>query len=80
MVNHKLLAMQLQSRRKNEIRYHRFVDPNVRRNEARSADYIQIYDSIVIEFFLRLKIHRVCADVPRFDIENFNSIVSMAKP
>ena len=24
-------------------------------NEARSAEYIQIYDSVVIEFFLRLK-------------------------
>ena len=27
--------------------------------EARSAQYIQIYESIVIEFFLRLKIHKI---------------------
>ena len=27
--------------------------------EARSAEYIQIYESIVIEFFLRLKIHEI---------------------
>ena len=50
----------------------RFVDPNVR-----GAEYIWIYESIVIEFFLRLKIHRVCADVPRFDIENIDFILSM---
>ena len=48
--------------------------------EARSAEYIQIYDAIVIEFVLRLKIHIICADVSRFDIENLNFIVSMAKP
>ena len=48
--------------------------------EARSAEYIRIYESIVIEFFLRLKIHRICADVPKFDIENLNFIVSVAKP
>ena len=47
--------------------------------EARSAEYIRIYESIVIEFFLRLKIHIICPDVPRFDIENLNFIVSMAK-
>ena len=41
---------------------------------------IRIYESIVIEFFLRLKIHRISAGVPRFDIENLNFIVSMAKP
>ena len=48
--------------------------------EARSAEYIRIYESIVIEFFLRLKIHIIGADVPIFDIENRNFIVSMAKP
>ena len=37
-------------------------------------------ESIVIEVFLRLKMHRICAGVPRFDIKNFNFIVSMAKP
>ena len=47
--------------------------------EAQSTEYIRIYESIVIEFFLRLKIHIICADVPpRFDIENLNFIV--AKP
>ena len=48
--------------------------------EARSAEYIRIYESIVTEVFLRLKMHRICADVPRLDIENLNFIVSMAKP
>ena len=28
--------------------------------KARSAEYIRIYESIVIEFFLRLKIHEIC--------------------
>ena len=51
-----------------------FVDPNF------CGEYIRIYESIVIEFFLRLKIHIICAFVPRFDIENLNFIVSMAKP
>ena len=46
--------------------------------EARSAEYIRIYGSFAIEFFLRLKIHRICADIPRFDIENLNFILSMA--
>ena len=45
--------------------------------ESRSAEYTQIYESIVIEFFLRLKIHRVCADIPRFDIKNINFILSV---
>ena len=27
--------------------------------EARSAEYIRIYESIVISFFLRLKIHKI---------------------
>ena len=31
---------------------------------------IRIYESIVIEFFPRLKMHRICADVPRLDIQN----------
>ena len=47
------------------------VDLNDRRSDVRI---------IVIEFFLRLKIHRICADVPKFDIENLNFIVSMADP
>ena len=55
-----------------------FVDPNVR-GAQRRGDLLK-YESIVIEFFLRLKIHRICADVPRFDIENLNFIVSMAEP
>ena len=46
--------------------------------EARSAEYIRIYESIAIEFFFRLKMHRICADVPRFDIDNLNFILSMA--
>ena len=48
--------------------------------EARSAEYIRIHESIVIEFFLRLEIHRICAGVPRFDIENLNFIVNMTNP
>ena len=55
-------------------KFDRFVDLNVR-----GAKYIRIYESIVIEFFLRLKIHRICSDVSRFDIENPNFFV-MAKP
>ena len=38
--------------------------------EALRAEYIRIYESFVIEFFLQLKIHRICADVPKFDTEN----------
>ena len=56
------------------------IDSYIRMYEARSAEYIGIYESIVIEFFLRLKIHRICADVPRFYIENLIFIVSMATP
>ena len=51
----------------------------VNENERNSID-IRIHEYIVIEFFLRLKIHRICADVPRFGIENLICIVSMAKP
>ena len=29
--------------------------------EARSAEHIRIYESIAIDFILRLKIHRICA-------------------
>ena len=47
-------------------KFDRFLDPNVR-----------IYESTVIEFFLRFKKHRICADVPRFGIENLNFIVSI---
>ena len=36
-------------------------------------------DPNVIEFFLRLKIHRICAGVPKFEKENLNFIVSMDK-
>ena len=48
--------------------------------EARSAEYIRIYESIVIEFFLRLKTRIICADVSGFDIGNLDFVVSMAKP
>ena len=48
--------------------------------EARSAEYIRIYESIVIEFFLRLAIHKIGTYVTWFSIENHNSIVSIAKP
>ena len=48
--------------------------------EARSAEYIRIYKSIVIEFLLRHKIHKVGTYVERFDIENPNFIVRMIKP
>ena len=37
---------------------------------AHSAEYIQIYESIVIEFFLRLKMHKTGKCVLRFDIKN----------
>ena len=33
--------------------------------EAQSAEYIRIYESVVIEFLLRLKIHAI----KQFDIE-----------
>ena len=39
-------------------KFDRFVDVNRPLYEARSAEYIQIYESIVIELFLRLKIHK----------------------
>ena len=45
-----------------------FVDLNVRGAKC------------LIEFFLRLKIHKISTCLPRFDIENLNLIVSMAKP
>ena len=46
--------------------------------EARSAEYIQIYEFIVIQSFLRLKIHKLYyTHVPLSDIENLNFIVSM---
>ena len=45
--------------------------------EARSADDIRIYESIVIEFFLRLKVRNKGTCIPRFDIENLIFIVSM---
>ena len=49
-------------------------------HEAWSAEYIRIYEAIVIEFFFQPKIHRICKGVLRFDTENINSIVSWAKP
>ena len=48
--------------------------------EARSAEYIRMYKYIVIEFFIQLKIPRICAIAPRFDIENLNFPGSMGKP
>ena len=36
--------------------------------EAHSAEYIRIYEFIVIEFFLQLKIHKMGTCVARFDI------------
>ena len=45
--------------------------------EARSAEDIRIYESIVIEFILRLKIHNIGTCVPRFDIKNLVFIVSI---
>ena len=42
--------------------------------EARSAEDIRIYESIVIEFLLRLKIHKICARVSRYNIEKRNSL------
>ena len=52
----------------------RFVDPNV---QGAHAEDIRIYESIVIEFFLRLKIHKIGTYVPRFHIEECNFIFSM---
>ena len=50
--------------------------------EARSAEYIRIYESIVglIEFFLRLEIHKIGTYVTWFYIENHISIVGIVKP
>ena len=44
--------------------------------EARSAEYIQIYESIVIDFFLRLKIHiigrlHVSQNLKKIDIKSY---------
>ena len=47
--------------------------------EARSAEDIRIYESIVIEFFLRLKIHNIGTCVTIFDIKNLVFEVSMIK-
>ena len=52
----------------------RFVDLNIR---GTRAEYIRIYESIIIEFFLRLKLRRICTCVPRFYLEKHNFIVSM---
>ena len=59
------------------LNWHISYDLNVKyfkEKERNSNEYI------VIEFFLGLKIHRICAGVPIFAIENLNLIVSMAKP
>ena len=45
--------------------------------EARSAEDIRIYESTVIEFFLRLKKHNISTCVAILDIENLIFIVSM---
>ena len=45
--------------------------------EARSAEYIRIYESIVVGFFLRLQIHNISTYVPRFDRQNLVFIASM---
>ena len=44
--------------------------------EASSTEYIRIYERIVIEFFLRLKIHKIGTYSTRFDIENLNVLVA----
>ena len=45
--------------------------------EARSSEDIWIYESIVIEFFIRLKIHNIGTCVLKFDIKNLVFIVSL---
>ena len=40
--------------------------------EARSAGIFGSTNLALKDLFLRLKIHRICADIPRFDIENLN--------
>ena len=48
--------------------------------EARSAEYIRIYESIVIEFFLRLKIHEIGTSQDLIDTKfKKQFIVSMMK-
>ena len=44
--------------------------------QARRAEYIQVYESIVIELFFRLKIHEIVTYITRFDIENCNFLVA----
>ena len=45
--------------------------------QARSTEYIRIYESIVIELFLRRKIHQIDTCVLRFDRENHYYVVGM---
>ena len=52
-------------RRKNEIRY------------IRRSEYIRIYESIVIECFLRLEIYKIGTCVSRFAIEKCNFVDTM---
>ena len=52
------------------MKFYTFVDCNG------SAEYIRIYESIVIEVFLRHKIYKIGAYVTRFYIENPNFIVT----
>ena len=40
--------------------------------EARNAEYIWIYESIVIVLFLRPKIHKIVTCFLAFDVENLN--------
>ena len=55
------------SRRKNEIRW------------SRRFEYIRIYESIVIEFFHPLKLHKIVVYVPKFHIENLKLSVSQGE-
>ena len=64
------------------------IDTQIRMYEARSAEYIPVYASTVIEFLLRIKIHKIVTCVSRFYIEktlfrcvhgkprNFSNVVS----
>ena len=49
----------------------------MRMYKVRSAEYILIYKSIVIVFFLRLKIHKIGIFLPRFDIGKRIFVVSI---
>ena len=53
------------------------IDSWIRMYEARSVEYIRIYESIVFLFFPRLKIHKIGPRVSRFNIEECNLFVSI---